>query len=104
MGNEILCENSENKSIDDGINYELLGKDRSLCTAAELDKIRRERNRMHAKRTRDRKRIFLEEMEVTIRQLEGENKKLREHVEKLHGSKSVVVDESSNITNCSDSV
>merc|ERR1740139_356538 len=37
---------------DDGIDYALLARDRSKCCTAELDKIRRERNRMHAKRTR----------------------------------------------------
>ena len=64
----------------DGIDYQLLGKDRSKCTPAELDKIRKERNRMHAKRTRDRKRIFMEEMEDIIRQLENENKFLEDHL------------------------
>ena len=69
----------------DGIDYQLLGKDRSSCSPAELDKIRRERNRMHAKRTRDRKRIFMEEMEVMIRQLEEENAILQHHVDKMNG-------------------
>ncbi|KAL7477651.1 hypothetical protein ACHAW6_003450 [Cyclotella cf. meneghiniana] len=71
---------------EDGIDYELLGKDRAICSPAELDKIRRERNRMHAKRTRDRKRIFMEEMEVMIRQLEEENTLLQEHVDKINGN------------------
>jgi len=75
----------------DGIDYELLGKDRSKCTPAELDKIRRERNRMHAKRTRDRKRIFMEEMEVMIKQLEGENQVLQSHLNSLDGTSSVAV-------------
>lgn len=70
---------------DDGIDYGLLGKDRSQCTPAELDKIRRERNRMHAKRTRDRKRIFMEEMEGIIKKLEQENELLREHLVTLGG-------------------
>jgi len=64
----------------DGIDYELLGRDRSKCTPKELDQIRRERNRMHAKRTRDRKRIFMEEMEEMIRQLERENHLLEKHL------------------------
>jgi len=63
----------------DDINYELLAKDRSACTDAELDKIRRERNRMHAKRTRDRKRILMEEMQGIIKTLDAENRKLKEH-------------------------
>jgi len=70
----------------DDINYELLAKDRSACTVAELDKIRRERNRMHAKRTRDRKRILMEEMQGIIKTLEGENRKLKEHAGIWSGS------------------
>lgn len=69
---------------EDGIDYALLGKDRSVCTPAELDQIRRERNRMHAKRTRDRKRIFMEEMEVLINQLQEENSLLHAHATKLN--------------------
>jgi len=74
----------ENKQLpDDGIDYQLLGKDRSKCTPAELDKIRRERNRMHAKRTRDRKRIFMEEMEELIKTLESENDLLGDHLRSM---------------------
>jgi len=72
----------------DGIDYELLGKDRSKCTPAELDQIRRERNRMHAKRTRDRKRLFMEEMAEMCKVLEGENRILRQHLDELNGLKS----------------
>jgi hypothetical protein len=71
---------AEQVTPDDGIDYDLLGKDRSKCTPEELDQIRRERNRMHAKRTRDRKRIFTEEMAEMCRILEEENHLLREHL------------------------
>jgi hypothetical protein len=67
----------------DGIDYDLLGKDRSKCTAEELDRIRRERNRMHAKRTRDRKRIFMDKMEDICKKLEAENGLLRNHLTSL---------------------
>jgi Basic region leucine zipper len=67
----------------DGIDYELLGRDRSQCTAEELDLIRRERNRMHAKRTRDRKRIFTEKLAEICRQLEEENVLLHIHLKKI---------------------
>mmetsp|Transcript_17085 Transcript_17085/g.28382 ORF Transcript_17085/g.28382 Transcript_17085/m.28382 type:complete len:318 (+) Transcript_17085:107-1060(+) len=70
---------------DDGIDYELLGKERGKCTPAELDQIRRERNRMHAKRTRDRKRMFMDEMEELIKKLEEENALLQEHLESIDG-------------------
>eukprot|EP00535_Pseudo-nitzschia_heimii_P001687 CAMPEP_0197187598 /NCGR_PEP_ID=MMETSP1423-20130617/16165_1 /TAXON_ID=476441 /ORGANISM="Pseudo-nitzschia heimii, Strain UNC1101" /LENGTH=338 /DNA_ID=CAMNT_0042639225 /DNA_START=212 /DNA_END=1228 /DNA_ORIENTATION=+ len=69
----------------DGIDYELLGKDRSKCTPLELDQIRRERNRMHAKRTRDRKRLFMEEMAEMCKVLEGENLILQQHLNELNG-------------------
>lgn len=68
---------------EDGIDYQLLGKDRAHCTPAELDQIRRERNRMHAKRTRDRKRIFMEEMEGMCKTLEEENALLQSHYDEL---------------------
>jgi hypothetical protein len=70
---------------DDGIDYELLGKDRTKCTPVELDRIRRERNRMHAKRTRDRKRHFMEEMTDMCKTLENENMLLRQHLINLNG-------------------
>ena len=70
---------------DDGIDYDLLGKDRSKCTPAELDQIRRERNRMHAKRTRDRKRLFMEEMAEMCKALEDENMLLQNHLNGLNG-------------------
>ena len=68
---------------DDGIDYELLGKDRSTCSPEELDKIRRERNRMHAKRTRDRKRIFMERMEEIMKTLQSENLVLEKHLSEI---------------------
>ena len=67
----------------DGIDYGLLGKDRSKCTPAELDQIRRERNRMHAKRTRDRKRLFMDEMAEMCKRLEEENALLQAHLKGL---------------------
>lgn len=72
--------NAKQEYPNDGIDYELLGKDRTSCTTEELDKIRKERNRMHAKRTRDRKRIFMEEMEKITKQLERENELLEQHL------------------------
>lgn len=81
-----VTEDSANEdTADDGIDYQLLGKDRSKCTPEELDKIRRERNRMHAKRTRDRKRLFMEEMSVLCEILASENELLRSHLRKLGG-------------------
>lgn len=75
-----VSSNVQQEYPNDGIDYELLGKDRTACTPEELDKIRKERNRMHAKRTRDRKRIFMEEMEKIIKQLEAENGLLEQHL------------------------
>ncbi|CAM9407711.1 unnamed protein product [Choristocarpus tenellus] len=65
---------------------ELASKDRSECTAEEIEEIRRERNRMHAKRTRDRKKLYLEATEGTIARLEQENCKLRESIDSMSTS------------------
>ena len=46
------------------LNPELLLKDKTACSTAELETIRRERNRMHAKKTRLRKKKMLNEMET----------------------------------------
>jgi len=100
----LLSHDAAATSSDDGIDYELLGKDRSKCTKEELDRIRRERNRMHAKRTRDRKRLFLEELGELCRQLQEENLLLRNHLQRLdphhqeltkgryHGTTSTIVE------------
>lgn len=44
----------------------------------ELEELRRERNRMHAKMTRDRKKIFISSVEKTIADLEEHNKLMRD--------------------------
>ena len=50
---------------------------RSGCSQAELEKIRRERNRLHARKTRQRKKKMMQEMENIVRVLEDEVKELR---------------------------
>lgn len=59
---------------------ELLNKDKSQCTPEELELIRRERNRYHAKRTRLRKKRIAAEAESMITQLEKEVHTLRERL------------------------
>ena len=51
-------------SDDAEIDLDLIQRDRSSCTSQELDMMRRERNRMHAKRTRLKKKKMLQEMEA----------------------------------------
>lgn len=97
--------NSSNTAAypNDGIDYELLAKDRSTCTPAELDKIRRERNRMHAKRTRDRKKRFTEEMESIIKSLHKENELLNCHLASMNSkSKSTAMSNPNTTTSGSD--
>jgi len=77
------CDTIGKEIPNDGIDYKLLGKDRSKCSPEELDQIRRERNRMHAKRTRDRKRLFMEEMAEMCKKLDEENSLLRSHLQSL---------------------
>ena len=50
---------------------------RGKYAPAERELIRRERNRMHAKKTRDRKRMFMEEAELAIGRLERGALRLR---------------------------
>jgi len=80
---ESSCIAGDSTYPNDGIDYELLTKDRSKCTIFELDKIRKERNRMHAKRTRDRKKRFMDEMEKIIKKLESENELLSNQLQGL---------------------
>ena len=58
-----------------------LPKDRSLCSASDLEKLRRERNRMHAKKTRLRKKKMLAEMERIASAIETDIRLLREERE-----------------------
>ena len=50
---------------------------RKDLTPDELDSIRRERNRLHAKLTRDRKKVYIETLSRAITDLEDENQRLR---------------------------
>lgn len=52
--------------------------DQQQLSPDELDTLRRERNRMHAKMTRDRKKLYISSVEKTIAELEDENKHMRE--------------------------
>jgi hypothetical protein len=56
----------------------------TYCTYARAKKvliyllfIRRERNRMHAKMTRDRKKSFISTIETTIEELESNNQRMK---------------------------
>eukprot|EP00635_Sarcinochrysidales_sp_CCMP3193_P005812 CAMPEP_0118890416 /NCGR_PEP_ID=MMETSP1166-20130328/888_1 /TAXON_ID=1104430 /ORGANISM="Chrysoreinhardia sp, Strain CCMP3193" /LENGTH=239 /DNA_ID=CAMNT_0006829029 /DNA_START=184 /DNA_END=903 /DNA_ORIENTATION=+ len=53
----------------------------------ELDSIRRERNRLHAKLTRDRKKVYVETLSRAVANLEDENKKLRDALTSHLGDK-----------------
>mmetsp|Transcript_9510 Transcript_9510/g.12465 ORF Transcript_9510/g.12465 Transcript_9510/m.12465 type:complete len:350 (+) Transcript_9510:242-1291(+) len=51
-------------------------KSKAKLSVQERQRIRRERNRMHAKRTRDRKKLFFEASALIIQRMEIENTKL----------------------------
>lgn len=53
------------------------GQRRNL-TPDELDIMRRERNRLHAKMTRDRKKLYVEALSRAISNLEDENQRVRD--------------------------
>jgi len=60
-----------------GVYFDEKGK-RQQLTKIELESLRRERNRMHAKMTRDRKKCFIASLKRVISRLEDENQQLRE--------------------------
>mmetsp|Transcript_22854 Transcript_22854/g.47697 ORF Transcript_22854/g.47697 Transcript_22854/m.47697 type:complete len:273 (-) Transcript_22854:355-1173(-) len=64
-----------------GVYVDNKGK-RQQLTKSELEALRRERNRMHAKMTRDRKKCFIASLKRVISKLEDENQQLREDLEK----------------------
>jgi hypothetical protein len=59
-----------------GVYLDEKGEQKQL-TSDELESLRRERNRMHAKMTRDRKKLFISSVEKTIAELEQNNKRMR---------------------------
>lgn len=61
---------------------------RQQLTKSELETLRRERNRMHAKMTRDRKKCFIASLKRVISKLEEENRQLRETLERSHADES----------------
>ena len=56
-------------------------KRRGKYTPEERERVRRERNRMHAKRTRDRKKMFLEESEQLIKRMKSDNGSMRKFLD-----------------------
>lgn len=56
--------------------------ERRELTPEEMDNIRKERNRMHAKLTRERKKVYVSTLTRVIGVLEEENKRAREILER----------------------
>jgi len=63
--------------------------DQQQLSSDELESLRRERNRMHAKMTRDRKKLYISSVEKTITELETENKQMRDLLAKQAKAHSV---------------
>ncbi|KAL7477904.1 hypothetical protein ACHAW6_003692 [Cyclotella cf. meneghiniana] len=69
-----------------GVYFDENGK-RQQLTSSELKALRRERNRMHAKMTRDRKKCFVASLKRVISKLEEENQSFRELLERSQEEK-----------------
>jgi len=87
---EVKFEEGEENEYEDDVPYgetvltpEILKKEKEHCTPFELEQIRREKNRMHAKKTRARKKIYLEELEMNAATLEDENLQLKQSIQKI---------------------
>ena len=63
--------------------FRSLSKHRSYCTKAELIEIRRERQRIHARQTRDRKKIIIMQTQAMVKTLEQENALLTDHLKHI---------------------
>mmetsp|Transcript_26528 Transcript_26528/g.45693 ORF Transcript_26528/g.45693 Transcript_26528/m.45693 type:complete len:259 (+) Transcript_26528:441-1217(+) len=61
----------------------LLKKTKDICTPTELEFVRREKNRLHAKRMREKKKKDLKETESMISGLTEEIRQLRSSIQKL---------------------
>lgn len=57
-----------------GVALEGDAEKREALTAEEVECLRRERNRMHAKRTRDRKKLLVQTLQQNIKTLEKQNR------------------------------
>jgi hypothetical protein len=77
---QVSRELSDDEELDIDLDTALMRKDKSDCTPSDLDRIRRERNRMHAKKTRLRKKKMLQELEQLVIHLEGEVQRLHRQV------------------------
>lgn len=68
-------ENSESeKNISNNSSWR---KEMKLLSAEEIESTRRERNRLHAKMTRERKKMLISRLEQSVKDLEKENLRLR---------------------------
>lgn len=81
----MLCSDSYSNSTDwfreeTQIPFQKRVRSPGKYTQLERETFRRERNRMHAKRTRDRKKMFFEISEKVITSMEQENKVLRDYL------------------------
>lgn len=55
-----------------------------------MHNFRKERNRMHAKQTRDRKKLFMSKVQQTIAALERQNTYMKNRIKALEQSQALV--------------
>lgn len=66
------------------------GKGRCKYAPEERERIRRERNRIHAKRTRDRRKKFMMDSEKVMGRLMKQNDELRQMLDRIYGPRSPI--------------
>mmetsp|Transcript_8352 Transcript_8352/g.19732 ORF Transcript_8352/g.19732 Transcript_8352/m.19732 type:complete len:330 (+) Transcript_8352:133-1122(+) len=77
LSDEMQIEGGPHVNWKDGYTLDAEGR-RQPLSSTELEKLRRERNRMHAKMTRDRKKRLIADLEQTISELETKNRSRRQ--------------------------
>ena len=79
-GPSVTTSTSQEQVPDDSVSVQKRVRRRGKYTPQEREKIRRERNRMHAKKTRDKKKTQFDLNEQVIQELEKETRVLRDYL------------------------
>lgn len=77
LHSQVAAELSDEEDTEQDVDVEAQRKSKVGYSPGDLEKIRRERNRVHARKTRQRKKKLLFEMEAIVKTLEAEVSELR---------------------------
>ena len=76
---------------DDGSDSEYDDNDAKQSNSIHVDDLRKERNRMHAKLTRDRKKMFTSRVQQMIHSLERQNSFMKNRIKSMEQTKTLQI-------------